>query len=126
MERGGKVVAQVAEDLTGRGILRFIRDTVAPGGSLLISDEFRSYRAVRDHIKHAVVNHSRHYVDGPLHTNTIEGFWSLVKRAWYGQHHHYDRDYTPLYAAEAGWKYNQRRNEPRVSFLGFLRGAVAV
>ena len=47
-------------------------------------------------------------VDGDTHTNTIEGFWSLLKRAWYGQHHHYRVAYTPLYVAEACYKYNYR------------------
>ena len=124
VERGGKVVAQVASDLTGPGVLAFIRATVAPLGSVLISDEFRSYRAVKGYVKHAVINHSQAYADGPVHTNTIEGFWSLLKRAWYGQHHHYDRDYTPLYVAEAGWKYNQRQAEH--PFADFLAGAVMV
>ncbi len=125
VERGGNVVAQVASDLTGRGVLDFIKDTVSLAGSLLISDEFRSYRSVREHMAHAVIRHKVQYVDGLTHTNTIEGFWSLLKRAWYGQHHHYDRDYTPLYVAEAGWKYNQRADEPRDSFLGFFAGCFA-
>ena len=124
VERGGQVVVRVASDLTGRSILRFIRETVTPGGSLLISDEFRGYRAVKRHIQHAVINHSRQYVDGALHTNHIEGVWALLKRAWYGSHHHYSRAYTPLYLAEAGWKYNVRKAEQ--PFADFLRGAVAV
>ncbi len=45
-----------------------------------------------------------------IHTNTIEGFWSLLKRAWYGQHHHYSREYTGLYVAEATYKYNHRKS----------------
>ena len=124
VERGGRVVAEVASDLTGRGVLDFIRRTVAPVDSLLITDEFRSYRTVRDYIKHAVINHSQAYAAGALHTNRIEGFWSLLKRAWYGSHHHYDRDYTPLYVAEAGWKYNERKADN--PFADFLAGAVAV
>ena len=126
VERGGRVVAQVASDLTGAGVLRFIRDTVTPGGSLLITDEYRGYRAVKRYIKHAVINHSREYANGAVHTNTIEGFWALLKRAWYGSHHHYSRHYTPLYVAEAAWKYNQRKADRRDSFNGFLAGAVSV
>ena len=69
---------------------------------------------------HAVINHSRAYVDGSTHTNTIEGFWSLLKRAWYGSHHHYRKHYTPLYVAEAAWKYNQRGSDN--AFGAFMRG----
>ena len=59
------------------------------------------------------------YADGDTHTNTIEGFWSLLKRAWYGSHHHYSRGLTPLFVAEAAWKYNHRK-DPN-AFGSFLR-----
>ena len=53
------------------------------------------------HIKHAVVKRRKgQYVNGDAHTNTIEGFWSFIKQAWYGQHHPYQTGYTPLYVAE--------------------------
>ena len=69
---------------------------------------------------HSVINHSVSYADGPTHTNTIEGFWSLLKRAWYGSHHHYNKHYMPLYVAEACYKYNNRKNEN--VFGTFLKG----
>ena len=80
VERGGNVTARVADDLSGKGILRFIKDTIDPAGTLLITDEYRGYNAVRGHVRHAVINHSVAYADGATHTNTIEGFWSLLKR----------------------------------------------
>ena len=123
MERGGDVVARVATDLSGKGILRFIKDTVDPAGTLLITDEYRGYNAVRGHVRHAVINHSVAYADGETHTNTIEGFWSLLKRAWYGSHHHYSRPYSPLFIAEANWKYNHRKD--RAGFGSFIKGCFA-
>ena len=60
---------------------------------------------------HVVVNHQRGYVDElnpSINTNTIEGFWALIKRAWYGSHHHYSRRWMPLFIGEACWKYNHR------------------
>ncbi len=81
VERGGKVVAQVAKDLTGRGVLRFIKAAVDPYGSLLVTDEYRAYNTVRRDFRHAIVDHSKTYSDGLVHTNTIEGVWSLLKRA---------------------------------------------
>lgn len=112
VEREGNVRAQVADDLTGRGILRFIRGTVHPeDDTVLISDEYRAYQAVRPYMPHVVVNHSERYSDlSGGHTNTIEGFWGLLKRAWYGQHHHYQKLFSPLYVAEAAWKYNHRKD----------------
>ncbi len=110
VERKGKVVARIANDLSGKGILKFLKDKVDTKGSLLITDEFKGYNSVKTKIPHAVINHSKSYVDGETHTNTIEGFWALLKRAWYGSHHHYKKHYTSLYVAEACWKYNDRAN----------------
>ena len=59
---------------------------------------------------HGVINHQKEYVNGPIHTNTIEGFWSLLKRAWYGTHHKYTVGFMPLFVAEASWKYNHRKD----------------
>ena len=124
VERGGKVKAMVTDDLTGRGILQFIQDSVDPEGSILISDEYAAYEAVSPYMPHLAVNHSERYSDlSGGHTNTIEGFWALLKRAWYGQHHHYAKLFSPLYVAEAAWKYNHRKDTD--SFGSFIRGCFA-
>ncbi len=123
VERGGKVVARMADDLSGKGLLRFIKDTVDANETLLITDEYRGYMGMRRHVRHAVINHSVSYADGETHTNTIEGFWSLLKRAWYGSHHHYTRHFSPLFIAESNWKYNHRKDED--GFGSFLRGCFA-
>ena len=123
VERGGKVRAEVAEDLSGKGIIRFLKKHMDPVGSLLITDEYRAYRAVRPFMHHATINHGVSYADGDTHTNTIEGFWSLLKRAWYGSHHHYSRGLTALFVAEAAWKYNHRKD--RNAFGSFLRECMA-
>lgn len=111
VERGGKVVAELATELTGRAILDFIKRAVKVDESTLMTDEFPAYRRLASVMKHEVVNHQVQFVDGDKHTNTIEGFWSLLKRAWYGSHHHYHTDYTPLYVAEQCYKYNYRNIE---------------
>ena len=123
VERGGQVVAKVARDLSGKGILDFIRESIDPEGSLLITDEYPAYKVARNTIAHAVINHSVSYAEGTTHTNTIEGFWALLKRAWYGSHHHYKEGYLPLYVAEACWKYNHRRSHN--TFGSFLRECMA-
>ena len=110
VERDGNVIAQVAEDLSGKGILNFIRNAVRTEDSMLITDEYRAYAAVRSLMPHATINHQKAYSENGIHTNTIEGFWSLLKRAWCGSHHHYRLKFTPLYVAESAWKYNQRGN----------------
>ena len=58
MERGGRVVARVADDLSGKGVLKFLRQTVRPEGSILITDEFKSYNAASEYTR-AVINPER-------------------------------------------------------------------
>lgn len=108
VQRGGQVVVEVAKGLTGRDIMQFIRRVVNVKESELMTDEYHAYNALSDQLKHHVINHQEQYVDGDKHTNTIEGFWSLLKRAWYGQHHHYTTGFTPLYVAERCYVYNNR------------------
>ncbi len=120
IERGGQVVAQVAKDLTGKALAKFLKDHVAVDNALLMTDEYRGYQAVDSFMDRSVITHDEQYVAGDIHTNTIESFWALIKRAWYGQHHHYSKLYMPLYIAETAWKYNERKNPN--AFGSFLRG----
>ena len=120
VERGGKVKTMMAKRVDGETLVKFIRSAVNPEGATLMTDELGGYNELEPLYDHKVINHSKRYVDGEIYTNTIEGFWSLVKRAWYGTHHHYSKKYMPLYVTEASWKYNQRQN-PR-AFDTILRG----
>ena len=123
VERGGRVVARVADDLTGKGRLRFLRSVADPKGSILITDELSAYNEAGAVFRRSVINHRRAYAEGQTHTNSIEGFWSLLKRAWYGSHHHYSKNYMALFVGEACWKYNQRRNTD--PFATLMKGCFA-
>lgn len=90
--------------------------------SELMADEFKAYQRVGKEMKHNIIHHQEQFVDGDIHTNTIEGFWSLLKRAWYGQHHHYTTEYTPPYVAEVCYKYNYRNCDD--VFGEFIRESV--
>ena len=117
VERGGNVKTQVVNDenktlnfKTLEGIVKSHIDTVK---SVLITDDFKPCRPMKDLVlAHPVINHSQGYVrEKVIHTNTIEGFWSLLKRVWYGSHHHYSRDKAHLYVGETACKANNRKNE---------------
>jgi hypothetical protein len=63
------------------------------------------------YLGHWTVNHSaKRYVVGAVHTNTIEGFWSLIKRGVVGTYHKVSKKYLPLYVAEFQFRYNNRLN----------------
>jgi len=110
VERGGRVVAQASKKADGKSIQKFLQRVVDPNGTLLMTDEWGGYRQYGRQLNWAVINHATEYANGMIHTNTIEGFWACVKRAWYGSHHHYSKKYLPLYVAEACYKYNDRKN----------------
>ena len=114
IERGGRVVARPAkpEQLNAAGLNKFIESHVEPEGTLLITDEYRGYARVQEKYLHETINHSFEYSRGIVHTNSIENFWSLIKRAWFGTHHHYSEKYMALYVAEACYKFNQRFGSP--------------
>ena len=86
-----------------------IQERVLPG-TLIYSDEFRAYDPLRSMgYPHKRIRHSaKVYVSGDVHTNTIEGFWSLVKRGIDGVYHSVSRKYLQGYLNEYAWRYNQR------------------
>ena len=108
VERGGNVVAKVIDNISGRTILDFIKSVVNIKESELMTDELPAYGQFATQMRHQVINHQEQYVEGDKHTNTIEGFWSLLKKAFYGSHHHYSVEYTPLYVFERCYVYNHR------------------
>ena len=91
---------------------------------MLITDEYPAYRRMKEWVPHFTINHAVSYVEGLIHTNTIEGFWSLVKRAIYGQYHHYSKEHAAAYIVEACYKYNIRNQVN--PFDTFIRGTVSV
>jgi len=110
VERGGNAVAKKAiGKINNKNIMKFVSENINVMLSHLCTDQYSAYNGASAVLPHSTVNHSVEYVssDG-THTNTIEGLWALVKRAWYGQHHHYSRKYADLYLAEATYKYNHR------------------
>ena len=124
VERGGDVVAQPSDRVDSLTIAEFIADNV-DFDARLMTDKFPSYRRIgQEMAQHGTVDHSKYWVNGPFHTNTIEGFWSQVKRAWYGSHHHYSRRWMGEYIGEACYKYNIRHAGD--AFADLLESAVRV
>jgi hypothetical protein len=112
VERKGSVVARVLDKVNTATMQSFVREVVGSDVSLLMTDEAVAYRGLSDEYNHGSVDHrQRKYVVGALHTNTIEGFWSLIKRGVMGSYHKVSRKYLPLYVAEFQFRYNNRHND---------------
>jgi IS1 family transposase len=111
ISRKGRVVARVIENVQADTLTKFVREAVSTKVSLLVTDEWIGYHSLHQAYPHKIVRHTHgQYVSGAIHTQTIEGFWSLVKRAIVGNFHNVSRKYLPLYVAEAQFKYNNREN----------------
>jgi len=111
VSRKGKVVARVIKNVKRSTLEGFVREAVSDKVSLLVTDHWVGYSKLGDDYPHAVIDHaSRAYVVGAVHTNTIEGFWSLIKRGAVGTYHKISKKYLPLYVAEFQFRYNNREN----------------
>jgi hypothetical protein len=109
--RKGNVVCQMIEEAGFDTHEQFVRNVVSNNVSLVATDEAHHYRHLRNGLPHEKVNHSEYeYVRGRVHTQTIESFWSLLKRGIIGNFHHVSKKYLPLYLNEFSFRYNNRKN----------------
>ena len=110
VERGGRVTAKVTKKtkLKGRYLRAFVREYVNTKRSVLMTDEYSAYKGMDRLLPHGVVTHQRQYVDGIKHTNTIEGFWALLKRGLVGQFHSVTPRHLQRYVDEFAFRYNLR------------------
>lgn len=111
VRRKGNVVARVVANTSQEVLEAFVRYAVSERVSLVSTDEHRGYGGLRPHYPHGVVQHGAgQYVHGNIHTNTIEGFWSIVKRGIIGTFRKVSQKHLPLYVNEFEFRYNNRRN----------------
>jgi transposase len=121
-DRIGKVFAQVTPDVKKATIMGIVKEKVLPE-STIFTDDFCVYDDLdrhRNEYVHRRINHSaKVYVMGDVHTNTIEGFWSLVKRGIGGVYHSVSQKYLQIYLNEYSFRYN-RRDQGNLIFTSIL------
>lgn len=111
VERGGNVVAQKQKELK-KDLKKIAKKSIDFEKTVLITDDYKGYIPFKSLLNHQTVNHSqKQYVNGNKHTNTIEGFWSLLKRGITGQYHHLSEKWLNKYIIEFCYKYNNRNNQ---------------
>jgi transposase-like protein len=123
VERKGKVILKVIEKLTAKNLVAMLKDSINESNTIVITDEFKSYKSFDEFIQHLTIDHSKEYSKGIVHTNTIEGFWSIIKNSIRGQYISLSRKYLPLYLVQAQYIYN-RRNSDNL-FEEFLKRAMS-
>ncbi|MGA8763211.1 MAG: IS1595 family transposase [Candidatus Sulfotelmatobacter sp.] len=112
VERKGRIVARVTPEITMASTNALVKEYVLPD-STIFTDDASAYRQLPRipgaGYEHKRINHSQKvYVMGDVHTNTIEGFWSLVKRGIGGVYHSVSAKYLQSYLNEYSFRYNRR------------------
>jgi transposase-like protein len=116
IERGGELRAKKVGDTRGYNLRPFIVNNV-DFNSILNTDEWHGYRGLSRVFKHKVVKHNEgQYVNGTTHTNTMEGFWSLLKRGVVGIYHSVSNKHLQNYVDEFVFRYNTRNLTEDVRF----------
>ena len=120
VERGGHVAAHVVPTNWQAPAFRHIETRVLPE-AVVYTDEAAAYGPLAGKgYQHRRIHHAaKVYVQGDIHTNTIEGFWSLVKRGIGGTHHAVSAKWLQGYLNEYVWRYN-RRGDGRAQFLSLI------
>lgn len=128
VERGGSVTANVTpKSRMQRGHMRaFVKERIDTNQTILMTDEAKAYRSMNRVLPHAVIRHSEWYVDGDTHTNTIEGFGSLLKRGMFGQYHSVSRKHLQRYVDEFCFRDNRRKMPPMAAFESTIKRGVGL
>ncbi len=122
VERGGKVRSFTMPMVTAVNLKRAITDHVEKSATLM-TDEFVGYKTVgKEFVEHHTVNHSeKEYVRGNASTNTVEGYFSLLKRGLTGTYHHVSARHLHRYLDEFNFRYNARTVNDAIRNHGAIR-----
>ena len=125
VERGGRVVALTVPSRYGYTLRQNLSRHV-DRGSTVYTDDFSGYSGVERAYSHRRINHGDQvYVDGDTHTQTIEGFFSLVKNGIRGVYHSVSPKWLQSYLNEYAWRYNHRDDRRAMFERLLVRAAVS-
>jgi transposase-like protein len=125
MERGGNVRTQVVEN-RNRFTLNTIVKKNVKAGSALFTDEHHGYWGLAPEYQHQVIDHAMSYVEGKVHTNGMENFWSLLKRALHGTYVSVEPFHLFRYLDEQCFRFNNRKDKNRKPLSDFTRFHLAM
>jgi transposase-like protein len=109
LERGGRVKAKVVDGRKKPHLDPVITANIEAGAHI-ITDEFPTYKFLSTPYKQEVINHVNEYVNGHIHTNGIENFWSLLKRSLGGTYISVEPFHLDAYVSEQVFRYNNRKD----------------
>jgi transposase-like protein len=115
LERGGNVRAMVVNSRKRKELQKQVREHIE-AGSAIFSDELKSYEGLSADYQHAVINHAVEYVNGNVHTNGMENFWSLLKRGLHGTYVSVEPFHLFRYIDEQASRFNNRKMDDAARF----------
>jgi transposase-like protein len=119
-EKGSQVRLQVVKNRRKNELEKTVVDNVAEG-STLYTDALRSYdRMSQKGYEHHVIDHAEKYVEGQVHTNGLENFWSLLKRALKGTYVSVEPFHLFRYLDEQTFRFNERKSTDATRFLDMV------
>jgi hypothetical protein len=112
VQRGGPVRFKVEKRADKKTLHTFLRAVVDDDCERIMTDEHPGYEGCGDHdTLHQTVNHSdEEWVRADVHTNTVEGVWSLMNRSIVGSYHQLSAKHLPAYLDEMAFRFNNREN----------------
>ena len=119
VQRGGKVRAKVIKGVQAKDVMPLIQENIEKN-SEVFSDQAVIYQKLYEQYVHATVNHSVEYVRGNVHTNSIENFWSLLKRTIKGTYISVSPAHLQKYIEEQVFRYNEREGNDQMRFMSLL------
>ena len=119
LQRKGKIKTMVVPNVQRETLHAEIRKHVEPG-SELFTDAWKAYRGLAPEYLHQIIDHAVSYVEGKVHTNGIENFWTLLKRALKGTYTHCDPCHLFRYLDEQSFRFNERQRNDARRFVGVL------
>jgi transposase-like protein len=125
VERNGKIVLKVIERLNFKNMFSLLQENVKTDTAILMTDENPTYFKFDEFVEHFHIKHKeKQYVKGSIHTNTIEGFWSLLKESIKGNQRAISKKYLPFYLVSSQYVYNYRNYSGNL-FDKFMKEALA-
>jgi transposase-like protein len=108
MQRGGRVHVEPIPTPSKTVLVGIIKNRVSTDAEMVVTDQYAAYKSVQQTHRHEVINHLQAYVRGKIHTNTLENFWSLLKRGLLGSYHKVSVKHLTQYLAEFEYRFNNR------------------
>ena len=109
--------------INSKNAQQVLKDNIELKTSRLITDSHHAYKQIKNYLPHDIIRHEEAYVNGDIHTQGIESYWSLLKRGLYGVFHHVDAEFLHNYLNEFEFRFNRRKITDAERFASLMSQA---